>query len=304
MVFAHLLIPLDGSRLAESVLPAAAAVARRFGSAVTLLHVIERAAPAEVHGERHLATVPEAEAYLTGVAGRAFAGLAVTVHVHGPHAAGVADSIAWHADELRVGLIALCTHGKGGARELLFGSVAQQVLARGSVPLLLLRPEGIRDTFACETILVPLDGSAPSETGLPPAEALARAFGGRLYLLTVVPTVGTVPSDRAPAALLLPGTTAVSLDIEEDAARSYLARLVERLHGAGVMVSAQVERGDPAQEVLAVADRAGADLVIMATHGRSGLSAMWAGSVASRIAARSRRPMLLVRAPGAPEKTA
>lgn len=300
-MFARLLIPLDGSRLAESVLPAAQVLARQFGSTVTLLHVIERHPPADVHGERHLASIPEAEAYLGAIGAKAFTDLKVSIHVHGPDAGEVAAIIARHAEEFQVDLIALCTHGRGGARELLHGSVAQQVLGRGLVPVLLIRPEGIGQAFTCARVVVPLDGSLASEAALPPAEALARAFGGQLHLLTVVPTLATVPTDRAPAALLLPGATAATLEIEEEAARGYLVALAARLRAAGAAVEVEVGRGDPAFVVVETADRVGADLLVMATHGRSGMSAVWAGSLATRIVARYRRPMLLVRAPGVPE---
>ena len=299
-MFDHILIPLDGSRLAESVLPAAQALASRFGSRVTLLHVVERHPPAEVHGEPHLVTVADAEAYLTAVAARLFDGGRVTIHVHGPDEGDVAALIARHAEEFGSSLIALCSHGSGGARDLFYGSVAMQVLSRGAAPVLLIKPRDEVQTFACTRILVPLDGSPASEAALAPAEILARVFGARLGLLSVVPTLATVPTDRAPAALLLPGATAASLEIEEEATRAYLNGLADRLRAQAVDVEAQIGRGDPAFEVPEAADRIAADLLVMATHGRSGMGAVWAGSVASRIAARYRRPMLLVRAPGVP----
>ena len=300
-MFSHLLVPLDGSHLAESVLPAAEAIARQFGASVTLLHVIEPRPPARVHGERHLSTVPEAEAYLAEVVAHAFAGLPVRTHIHGPADADVAASIARHTNELRIELIVLCTHGRGRTRDLLYGSVAQQVLRQGQVPVLLVRADGAAPAFLCERILVPLDGSPASEAALPAAEAVARAFVGRLHLVTIVPTAATVSADRALAARLLPGATAASLELEEDAMRTYLTGVAERLRGAGVVADAEVARGDPASGVLDAIDRSGADFVVMATHGRSGLSAAWAGSVASRISARCRKPILLVRAPGLPE---
>ncbi|MDR7548836.1 MAG: universal stress protein [Armatimonadota bacterium] len=299
-MFAHLLVPLDGSHLAESVLPAAQALAGRFRSRVTLLHVVERRPPTAVHGDRHLRSVPEAEAYLAGVAARTFDGLRTATHVHGAEAADVATLIARHAEELRADLIVLCTHGTGGARDLLYGSVAQQVLNRGGAPILLVKPGGAGRAATFERIVVPLDGSPPSEAALPAAESLARAFAGRLILVLVVPTLATVPTDRSPAALLLPSATTASLELEAEAAQTYLAGVAARLRAGGVAAEVQVGRGDPALEVLEAAERFDADLLVVATHGRSGMSAVWAGSVAMRIVARCRRPMLLVRAPGVP----
>ncbi|MDR7543748.1 MAG: universal stress protein [Armatimonadota bacterium] len=299
-MFQRMLVPLDGSRLAESVLPAARAMAARFGAHVTLLHVVERRPPAAVHGEPHLATVPEAEAYLADVARRLFAPERVTVHVHGPGEGDVATLIARHAEEYGSQLVVLCTHGSGAARDLLYGSVAQQVLSHGAAPVLLIRPGDRAAAFACQKILVPLDGSAASEAAVDPATAIAGAFDAHLRLLTVVPTLATVPTDRSPAALLLPGATSVSLEMEEEAIAAYLDGLTARLRSRGLAADAQVRRGDPSWEVAEAAGQYGADLLALATHGRSGISAVWAGSVASRIVARCRRPMLLVRAPGRP----
>jgi nucleotide-binding universal stress UspA family protein len=300
-MFESLLIPLDGSRLAESVLPAAQTLAARFRARVTLLHVVERRPPADVHGQRHLATVPEAEGYLTEVAAGHFASGTVTIHVHGSGEDHVAALIARHAEEFGSGLVLLCSHGQSGARDLIYGSVAQQVLSVGSAPVLLIKPADGTPPFSCGRILVPLDGSPPSEASLAPAVALSRAFAAWTCFVTVVPTIATVPIDRAPTALLLPGATAASLEIEEEAVATYLAALVARLRAEGLSAEAQVRRGDPAWEVSETADRLSVDLLVMATHGRSGIGAVWAGSVASRIAARCRRPMLLVRAPGVPE---
>jgi nucleotide-binding universal stress UspA family protein len=89
--------------------------------------------------------------------------------------------------------------------------------------------------------------------------------------------------------------------MEEISASEYLSGVAARLREGGLAADAEVARGDPASMVLAATDRTGVDLVVMATHGRSGLSAAWAGSVASRITAWCRKPILLVPAPGAPE---
>jgi nucleotide-binding universal stress UspA family protein len=294
-MFAHLLVPLDGSGLAERVVPATRAIAGRFGARVTLLHVLERRPPAGVHGDRHLSTAGDAAAYLRALAVREFSGVRVAVHVHEPAAPDVPAAIADHAAELGADVIVLCTHGWGGARALLFGSVAEQVMGRGTTPVLLLRPATAAPALDSARVLVPLDGSRPSEAALAPARAVA--------LVMVVPTVTTVPEERAPAALLLPGATAAALEMEEDAAAAYLGDLVARMRAGGVRATACLERGDPAVQVVAFADRLDVGLVVMATHGRSGMRAVWAGSVAFRIVRGSARPMLLIRAP-APQDAA
>ena len=128
-MFHHLLIPLDGSRLAEAVLPAVERLSVRFQAAVTLLHVLEQQAPTTIHGERHLTDSAEAETYLGVVADRLrAAGIVVTTHVHDAREGDVAHSIVEHAKEINADLVLICTHGSSGLRGVLFGSIAQQVL--------------------------------------------------------------------------------------------------------------------------------------------------------------------------------
>src|SRR5574341_1515835 len=167
-MFRHLLVPLDGSGLAEAVLPATASLAERLGATVTLLHVMERDAPATIHGERHLTEMGDAESYLQEVARRlALRDQAVARHVHQPKEGDVARAIVQHAAELGVDLIVLSTHGRGGLRELVIGTIAQRVLQRGTAPIFLIHPTGgSPPPFTCRTILGPLDGTAAHEPAL------------------------------------------------------------------------------------------------------------------------------------------
>ena len=298
----RLLVPLDGSRLAEVVLPVAASLAAHLQAKLTLLTVMERGAPATVHGERHITGAAEAEAYLREVAERCAApGVAIEWHVHPNEEGDVAKSIIDHAADLGADLIILCTHGGGGARRVLFGSVAQQVLRGGTRPVLLIRPlegqpPGIAPRWDLHRLLVPLDGSRPSEAALPVARALGRAYGADVFLLRVVPTLATITGERASTARLVPTATAVSLDLEEREAKVALEAIASQLLAAGARASVLIRRGEPAQEVLAVALRMDAELIVMATHGRAGLDAVFSGSVASRVGAKFPRGLLLVRA--------
>ena len=136
-MFKRLLIPLDGSRLAETVLPAAVFLATHLKASVVLIHVIEPDAPTAVHGQRHLHTAGEAEAYLRETAAATFPPeIRVETHVHAEKIDSVTKSIAAHVTEFGSELILMCTHGKGGAKRLLFGSNAQQIASLGDVPML------------------------------------------------------------------------------------------------------------------------------------------------------------------------
>src|SRR5512140_2833437 len=109
-MFKHLLIPLDGSALAEVALPLSAVIAQKEQAKVTLLHVIELGAPPSVHGERHLTDAAEAQQYLDAIAQQYFAGLTVIPHVHSAATKDLPKGIVEHGEELTVDLIVLSTH--------------------------------------------------------------------------------------------------------------------------------------------------------------------------------------------------
>src|ERR1017187_4115533 len=140
-MFKHLIVPLDGSRLSESVMPIVIHLAQKLQAAVTLVHVIEKNAPAKIHGEPHLSRPEEAEYYLDDVERRFFPpGLRVDKHVHKTAITDVAGSIAEHSREFKSDLVVMCTHGRSGMRKLLFGSIAQQVVSAKVAPVLLIQP--------------------------------------------------------------------------------------------------------------------------------------------------------------------
>lgn len=298
-MFRHLLVPLDGSRLAEAALPAAAALARRLDARVTVLHVIERGAPTTVHGEPHLTQPTEAESYLKEVARWLSVRGVQADSLVDPDGEDVAGSIASRAGDLGADLAVLCTHGRSGLRALLFGRMAQQVLGRGTVPVLLVLPSpaGREQPFACRHLLVPLDGSEMAERGLPAATLIARAFGAEVLLMWVVPTAVTVSGERAAATKLMPTAAAALLDAEATQATSYLEEVKSRLQAEGVAVSATVGRGEPVRVLQETVTKEAMDLIVMATHGRAGAAAAWTGSIASRMLAHITRPILLIRIP-------
>jgi nucleotide-binding universal stress UspA family protein len=296
-MFNHLLIPLDGSRLAEAALPPAAYLAEALGAWITLVHVIERDAPQEIHGEPHLTNPDQARAYLDNIAVNSFpAGLRIDRHVHTAEVPDVARSIVEHVGELGPDLIVMCTHGQGGLRTRLFGSIAQQIIALGGAPVLLIQPSSGRRVpeFGCRRLLVPLDGNPDHEQGLSLAADLAHACKADLRLVMVVPTLSTVSGLQAASARLLPGVTSALLDLTHDEARSYLGGQVQMLQALGLAVEAEVSRGDPARVIVRTAQKARANLIVLGTHGKSGMEAFWSGSVAPEVTSRSRLPLLLV----------
>jgi nucleotide-binding universal stress UspA family protein len=294
----RILVPLDGARLAEAAVPIAARLAETCGSAITLLHVIERDAPSSIHGEPHLANGAEAVAYLARLTQQlASDGRKADYHVHEVPVGNVARSIASHAEELGSDLLVVSTHGAGGIRRGLWGSIAQRVLQLSRRPVLLVRTQWappVPPPFDPETIMVPLDGTVAAEAALPFASKLAKALDARLRLVMVVPTLETIAGEHQPKATFLPGTTRILLDVREEQATAYLEQLAAYLRTTGMPAVAEVRRGAPVAELAADAAEHADGLVVAATHGRAGLQAIWSTSVATRLLKRTKAPVLLV----------
>jgi len=296
-MFHRILVPLDGSLLAESALPAARYLADTLGSAITLIHVIEKDAPSTVHGERHLRTPAEAEAYLTELRARVRPASSETAwHVHASASGNIVQSLVEHQDELSPDLIVMCTHGRGGLRRIFIGSIAQQVAASGTTPVLLIRPEGSGRTvpFALFRILAPLDGDRAHEQGLATALDLAKACGAGLHLLSVIPSMSTLYGRQATMGRLLPRATRRMLEMAETNMEAYLARQADRCRNAGVTATAETRMGEIAGTIIQVAETMDASLIVLGTHGKSGTKAFWTNSVAAGVQAQTRRPLMLL----------
>ncbi|MDP9324923.1 MAG: universal stress protein [Candidatus Dormibacteraeota bacterium] len=292
-MFGHILVPLDGSRLAEDILGPVRELALRLGSQVTLLHVVEANAPDRVHGEHHLTNAAEGEAYLEGlVEGLRADGVRAEKHVHDRSVADVAAAIDAHAHEVGADLTAMCKHGRAGLRGVFVGSIAQRILRGGGTPILLKRPERAKgQPFQLRQILVPIDHEHDTHSAVDRAATLASAFRARVRLMTAVPSL----SRAGVTALLMPRATAASLEMEVETVSSQLEEQAARLAAAGVEATATIRHEEPAEAILLEAESWPADLVVMSTHARTGFDAWYSGSTGTRVIAESSRPLLLLR---------
>ncbi|MGE5222173.1 MAG: universal stress protein [Omnitrophica WOR_2 bacterium] len=296
-MFKRLLVPLDGSQLAETAIPAAVYLAKVLNASVTLIHTIERNAPKEIHSERHLTNPEEAQAYLDEITRKWFSpDIKVESHVHTSLVSDVARSIADHADELQPDLVIMCTHGRRGPKDVLFGSIAQQVINMGETPVLLIRPVSGEPPkpFSCKQLLVPLDGLPDHEQGVPTAISLAKACEASISLLMVVPTYGTLSGDQAVTSRLNPGATSAALDLAEVGASEYLRQRLQDLISDGLKATAEVKRGDPASTIVDTAEETNTDIIVFGTHGKAGTDAFWSGSVTPKVSSHTHIPLLLV----------
>jgi nucleotide-binding universal stress UspA family protein len=289
------LVPLDGSELAERALPYALELARATHGRLLLVRaVLANAYEGEGGAARRVPLYPRVQVELEAVAERLRAA-GVDVQTHVAFGIAAADSILAAAAEHGADLVVMSTHGRGGLGRFLYGSVADEVLRRGDVPVLLVSAgcEGAWPSGATLRVLVPLDGSDLSQRALEPLADLARALPLELILARAVPmpavpmamfgdetnyTVALAPDPGAAAA-------AARAELEDEA-----ARLAGRLDVADL----RVEQGRPAATIAALAREEGAHLIAMSTHGRGGLSRLVMGSVATGTLQHATVPLLLV----------
>lgn len=298
-MFKHILVPLDGSHMAETVLPVVSMLASTIKAKVTLLHVIELHAPDEIHGEHHLKTEDEACNYLDKVAEPLRKlGIDTHTHVHSSCVEDVAESLVEHSEEIDHDLIVLCAHGDSHWKDRIVGSLAQQVIGLGKVPVLLLQPECTTDAecsgrLFCRFLLA-LDGKEEHEAGVERSVELASALHADLHLLTVINTLSTLTGTEAATGMLLPSATTIMLEIAEEDAMERLTEKVKNLRKRGFKVTMDVHRGDPVEWIVKDSETHKCDLIVLGTHGRSGINAFWAGSSAPRIPALTKCPLLLI----------
>jgi len=141
-------------------------------------------------------------------------------------------------------------------------------------------------------ILVPLDGSELAKKALAEAEKLAKSFDAEIILFQVVPFMPIYGSPELVTPLIID-------EKQKEATEKYLANLTEELKKRGIRVTAMVKTGHQvAVEIIDFAKEAGVDLIVMCTHGRSGLTRWVLGSVAHKILTRAETPILLLRSKG------
>lgn len=305
-MYSSILLPLDGSSFAEEAVPLAARAARAFGADLHMVHVI-RPMPGEGGGsaEADLNWRSEVREAATGalseIAGRLRQdGVSATAVVREGEVVG---ELMASIEEHDADLVVMTTHGAGGFRRWWLGSVADSLLRKSRVPILLVRPwDDTRDRPSDEprfrTILVPVDGSAASETALESAVFLARTGGAsRIVLVRVVPSPLDVGSLYG-IPRVQQGREAARERKEE--ARTYLDSLAETVRrdvGEDGLELRVMEASSAAEGIIEAARLVSADLVVLSSRGRGGLGRIVLGSVADKVIRGSTPPALVVHPP-------
>jgi nucleotide-binding universal stress UspA family protein len=217
-------------------------------------------------------------------------------HVHADRVGDVGASIVRHAAEIGTDLIAITTHGAGGVKRVLFGSIAQQVLARCPVPVLLVTSHYAagRGSGNIGTFLVPVDLDPAHAPAVDLALALAHPCRARVTCLGVAATSGSLTGNRSAAAQVQPAATAALLDAERRQYGQRMRQIQGSAAATGVPVEVVMESGPAAARILERIDRTTPDLVIVSSHRRRGLDAAITGSVGQQLCNRSTSPLLIV----------
>lgn len=279
-MFERILVPLDGSPLAEAILSQVRRILFRKDAEIILAQAVSVPTMMEGDVSRVLSAIEQqATAYLKGLEKRLAdqgARVRYVVRVGTP-----AETILDISERERVSLIAMSTHGRSGLSRWVFGSVAEKVLRASAAPLLLVRsfaPDGngklvpAAGELRLTKILVPIDASDTAMEIVPAAAELARLLGAHVLVLNVC-------EEHPQCSVPVPQIT----------------HAYERFRDAGLTTEPLMKKGDPAEQILEACREQSADLIAMSTHGRSGVTRWVLGSVAEKVLRAATVPLLLVR---------
>jgi nucleotide-binding universal stress UspA family protein len=306
-MYKRILVPLDGSELAELALPYAEELAEKLDSEVILLNV--RSSGEDPDN-------PELRTYLSKTvaiveqnmkkSGDAAPGqkLKVTSAIIGPSGflTHAAEDITDYAEKEKISLIIMATHGRTGIKRWALGSTADKVVRAAKCPILLARTHiKVPRKIKLDKLLVTLDGSRLSETVLPHIESLAAKLKSQVILLHVVvppyhiyPVAETAGYYSGSAIIRVPYSDKELKPLKEGA-REYLRTISDKLTQMGISTSYKMRVGAAAEEIIELADELGVSLVAMSTCGESGFTRWEHGSVATKVLHAGNKPLLLIR---------
>ena len=299
-MYTKILIPLDGSKTAEKVLPYARYLASKLKLPVELLAVIdlaEMAAHIPAEKARFFDSmieegVKKSASYLRGVAGT-FGATDVKCTVE----KGQADAVIIEKGESDKGmLICMATHGRSGLDRFLLGSVAEKVLRAAANPLMLVRATEEAKSeaeAALKSMIVPLDGSELAESVIPMVAEVANKLQLEVILFRAY---------HIPYYAYAGDETSFVVDYDEllvgvrDEATEYLEKKVTEVKKLGVKkVTFVTEEGFAADKIIALGRKTPDNLIAMCSHGRTGVKRWVLGSVAETVVRHSGDPVLINR---------
>lgn len=311
MFYNTILVPLDGSKRAESIVSHVQNLAQYEGAKVVFARIVEPVSKSFVLDPDESPKYeydPEqdehAREYLdTWVDTFRDKGLAADkILLRGLPV----DGIIRAGEETNADLIAMTSQGRTGLAQVVYGSTASGVLNRVSRPLLLVHADKTEaGTETNRRILVPLDGSKHAESIIPHVEGVAKLYDAHVTVMRVVTTgyqTAVLRDVEEPSEEKeVHGHIMKRLSEEQETeryenARTYLLDVRDSLRDAGIDANAMLMQGKPVEGIVMAADSIEADLIAMTSHGKTGLSQVFYGSVSSGVLNRAQRPLLVIRA--------
>ena len=297
-MFGRILLPLDGSELAEAALPYGEELAGRLGADVVLLHVHGQD---RSQGYEHVHQI-YLDRLVDGMRQRIarYEPMGTKVKVEAKMEAGEpGETVCRFVEASDIDLVVMTAVGTAGLKVgKTLGSVADYICRTVPVPVLLVRPQYAREVSPpvrlIRHLLAPTDGSDLSSLALPVSEELARELHARITVFQMAQMLRPIDDGYGGAVAInyieLDERTRTLVDRE-------MAALEEQLRDKGLDVTRVVTSGyDAAAEIIDVAKRVGADLIVMSTHGRSGPGRWVFGNVTEKVVRHGETPVMVVRA--------
>ncbi|ARS90082.1 universal stress protein [Natrarchaeobaculum aegyptiacum] len=281
-MFERILVPTDGSEPASAALEYAGEIAARSAVTVHVLHVRE----GDAGGDE--ATIDDLLEDDRSWAAEADAPVIDEVRTGTP-----VESILEFAAEQPIDAIVMGTRGRRGVGRLLLGSVTEDVVRDADVPVLVVRAgDDVRRPCPIERVLVPTDGSSHADAALERAISLVEDLEGEAE--------GSVDCHVLSAIDVAPAEVSEGSDLRVDRLETHTETVVEdavdRAEAAGVEVTSAVRYGSIYRSIRSYAVENDVDLIVMGTHGRSGLDRLLLGSVTERVLRTAPVPVLTVTA--------
>lgn len=304
----RVLCPIDFSDVSRRALDYALAIATRYESSVSLLHVAAIVPtadswPGHSFPPSMILTEGDREAVLTSMRHFASIDSASIIPIQYEIAEGrAAAEILAKAEAMRADLLVLGTHGRSGFERLVLGSVAEKVLRKAACPVLSVPPHAAGTSGAgplFKRILCAVDFSDCSLRALNYATSLAQEADARLTVVHVVELVPQLPADLHETTLAGPRSLEEYIAAAEDDARERLKDAVPDAVRAYGTVDTAVARGKAYREILRVAAEQQSDLIVIGIHGRGALDLMFFGSTAQHVVRQASCPVLTLRRNGA-----
>jgi nucleotide-binding universal stress UspA family protein len=318
-MYKKIAVTLDGSPLAEKALPYAVKLANLLNTELLLLRIADLPPLVSDNVDHELEAIESAEAYLKSVE-KVISDSTKPLFIP---AERLQPLVAYGKPEFEISeivpfeeadLLIMTTHGRKGLARLTQGSISSKVLHQISIPVILIKPENLKEEIPLENlmssltsfdasevnILMTVDGSPESESIVAPTVEFAKKVGASIYLFTVV--LPPMPVEM--------GSVSTGYGFGDEAeklleqANEYIKKLEAKIAEQGVKVVSKVSLADPAAEIVQYAQEIQATMISMSTHARGKLGQLVMGSVADEVMRESHLPVMLKHMPSNKETNA